>query len=60
MKSELSDNGLYAINIVTFILCASVATMFGCHSSEKTKQEAIKAGLHQSQSYGTNWPLWTK
>lgn len=44
----------------TLILCAFSCITSGCYMSEKTRQEAIKAGLHEQSVPGQSMRAWVR
>lgn len=59
MKIEMDNNTASAL-MCAFAVAAIVAiSLGGCHFCEKTKQEAVKAGLQQVQDKGQSFH-WEK
>lgn len=57
MESE--DKRITTI-ITTLIVFSAAVILNGCHEYEKTRREAIKAGLVESQLGGSTGTHWTK
>jgi hypothetical protein len=60
IKIDICENTSLTTIICTLIVCVLAAAIGGCHITENTQRQAIKAGLVQKQSMGTAGVYWAK
>lgn len=60
MKVELDDNAGVSLCLISLMICATVASLVGCHTVELTKRKAMESGLVQKSEPGQTYPVWGK
>lgn len=60
MKIEMDDNTGITVTICMIATIILLGSLGGCYMSEKTNQEAIKAGLVQKPMQSQAGSLWSK
>lgn len=60
MKLEMDDNSTWTAIAILASLCLIVCSLGGCYLSEKTRQEAMKAGLEEQENIGIGGFHWAK
>lgn len=60
MKIEMDDNSSIVTTVSTFVVVVVLAILAGCHMTEETNRQAIKAGLVQKQQLTPGQPVWSK
>lgn len=59
MKIEIDENTGFTTAFVAVITAIAIISTYGCHQSEETEREKVKAGLVQEIAPGAISPIWT-
>jgi hypothetical protein len=60
MKIEMDEQTSWTVSICLIALILATAALGGCNLCEKTKQDAIKAGLVEKPNIGSDGTHWDK